>query len=195
MNKRRIDLLIAHLELIGKGLKFKLQDEKVIIDFSNIITKENIAIDMDKIIKQHFNNDGSFLEDVEFKLGNNKELIIENWNGFSIECGNQCNLFIGNESEKTITTTIRAKNNNSFYTGDNCNLICGDNNTIETGKNCNIKMGSGNTIENIGEFTNINGDDKNIIILEQVPKMDDDGTIKLGSGNEIFVKGWAITTK
>ena len=199
MEKRRIDLLIAHLELIGKGLEFKLENEKVIIDFSNVIAilEDDIVIDIDKIIDHHFNNDGNFLKDIVFKLGSNKEFISENWNGFTVECENQCNLFVGNESKTTTTTTIKAKNKNSFYIGNNCNLICSDDNVIETetGKNCNIEIRNRNTIINIGELTNISGGDKNIIILEQIPELDDDGIIKLGSGNEIFVKGWAITTK
>ncbi len=158
------------------------------------------AIDLDKIISDNF-DDGEFLTNVTFVLGDNIELIAE-YQHINVIFGSECQIYVDTENEfghETKGIEITGKDNNVVKVGKNVTIKMNNNNEIYSGDNCKITVENDNFIEIVEDFgkiylegtVEIAGKKNNRIIL---PPINNNGNnIKVGKNSNIFIKGYDIS--
>ena len=183
--------------------------EKIIVEEKEGEIKVNCSdftgtIDLDKIILDNF-DDGEFLMNSAFVLGDNTELIAE-YQHINVTFGSDCQIYIDTENkfehEKGIEITgvdnnivkvgknviITLNNENEIYSGDNCKIIVNDYNFIEIVEEVDKSY--------LEEVVNIEAKDNSYIVL---PPMDNhknnENDITVGINSTICPKGYYINFK
>ena len=129
-NLKRLELILK--QDISESI-FIIESEGVIVDCSDFTG----SIDLDKIILDNFDN-GGFLTNVTFVLGDNIELIAE-YQHINVIFGSECQIYVDTENEfkhETKGIEITGKDNNVVKVGKNVTIKLNSNNEIYSGDNC-----------------------------------------------------------
>ena len=197
-NLKRFELILK--QDISESI-FIIESEGVTVDCSDFTG----SIDLDKIIFDNFDN-GGFLTNVTFVLGDNIELIAE-YQHINVIFGSECQIYVDTENEfkhETKGIEITGKDNNVVKVGKNVTIKLNSNNEIYSGDNCKIIVEGYNFIEIVEDFgksyleemVNITAKNNTYIIL---PLMDNhknnENDITVGVNSTICPKGYYINFK
>ena len=197
-NLKRFELILK--QDISESI-FIIESEGVTVDCSDFTG----SIDLDKIIFDNFDN-GGFLTNVTFVLGDNIELIAE-YQHINVIFGSECQIYVDTENEfkhETKGIEITGKDNNIVKVGKNVTIKLNSNNEIYSGDNCKIIVEGYNFIEIVEDFgksyleemVNITAKNNTYIIL---PLMDNhknnENDITVGVNSTICSKGYYINFK
>ena len=197
-NLKRFELIIK--QDISESI-FIIESEGVIVDCSDFTG----SIDLDKIIFDNFDN-GGFLTNVTFVLGDNIKLIAE-YQHINVIFGSECQIYVDTKNEfkhETKGIEITGKDNNVVKVGKNVTIKLNSNNEIYSGDNCKIIVEGYNFIEIVEDFgksyleemVNITAKNNTYIIL---PLMDNhknnENDITVGVNSTICSRGYYINFK
>ena len=197
-NLKRFELILK--QDISESI-FIIESEGVTVDCSDFTG----SIDLDKIIFDNFDN-GGFLTNVTFVLGDNIKLIAE-YQHINVIFGSECQIYVDTENDfkhETKGIEITGKDNNVVKVGKNVTIKLNSNNEIYSGDNCKIIVEGYNFIEIVEDFgksyleemVNITAKNNTYIIL---PLMDNhknnENDITVGVNSTICSKGYYINFK
>ena len=197
-NLKKLELILK--QDISESI-FIIEREGLIVDCSDFTG----SIDLDKIVLDNF-DDGEFLTNVTFVLGDNIELIAE-YQHINVIFGSECQIYVDTENEfehETKGIEITGKDNNVVKVGKNVTIKLNSNNEIYSGDNCKIIVEGYNFIEIVEDFgksyleemVNITAKNNTYIIL---PLMDNhknnENDITVGVNSTICPKGYYINFK
>ena len=191
-NLKRLELILK--QDISESI-FIIESDVVIVDCSDFTG----SIDLDKIILDNFDN-GGFLTNVTFVLGDNIELIAE-YQHINVIFGSECQIYVDTENEfehETKGIEITGKDNNIVKVGKNVTIKMNNNNEIYSGDNCKITVEDDNFIEIVEDFgkiclegtVEIKGGKNSRLILPLINN--NENNVKAGENSNIFIKGYDI---
>jgi hypothetical protein len=145
---KRFELILK--QDVSESIIVEEKEGKINVDCKNF----SGIIDLDKIILDDFDN-GEFLKNSTFVLGDNTELIAE-YQKININFGSNCLIYVNteeSEEEQTEQTEVRliGKDNNVVKTGKNSIINLNNDNEIYSNDNCEIIVNNDNFIEIINE--------------------------------------------